>query len=250
LTQSIFSKEEFGVKMKSSFRNFAIAAIAAIAMTAAAAVDAQTPTLTAGTNPVIAASAIADPVIAETTLPNFFSKTPESASSSSLGFVMPVPARQPNRNIGAKALSLFAWPGYGMAGDSRDEDEQGLKTILIVERGTAFFDGASTYIMLDTPYLPNAIRAIEADPLLTLFGNRNKVGVLATGSFLEVLVNHGSVAIPRMFERKLGPHAGHVARIGTILADGTLSMVHIQLAIFNLKNTARLMQSVNAVKGN
>jgi hypothetical protein len=137
-----------------------------------------------------------------------------------------------------------------MLGDSRDEDEQGLKTILLVERGTALFDGASTYVMLDTPYLPNAIRATEADPLLTLFGNRNKVGVLGSGAFLEVLVNHGSVAIPRFVERKMGLRAGHIARISTFLVDGTLSMVHIQLAVFNLKNTARLMQSVSTVNGN
>jgi hypothetical protein len=223
--------------MKSSFRNLAIAAIAVIA---AAAAHAQAPALTAGT----------DPAIAETIPLNLFPEAPESASASWSAFVMPVPVRQPRRNLGARALGLFAWPGYGMTGDSRDEDEQGLKTVLIVERGTALFDGASTYIMLDTPYLPNAIRATEADPLMTLFGNRNKVGVLGSGSFLELLLNHGSVAIPRFVERKLGPQAGNVARITTILADGTLSMVHIQLAIFNLKNTARLMQSVNAVNGN
>ena len=112
------------------------------------------------------------------------------------------------------------------------------------------FDGASTYIMLDTPYLPNAIHATEADPLLTLFGNRNKVGVLATGSFLEILVNGGSVAMPFVIERKMGARAGHIATITTILADGALSMVHIQLAIYNLKGTARLLQSVNAVNEN
>jgi hypothetical protein len=229
--------------MKSSFRNLAIVAMVVIAP---ATVHAQTLALNPGTNP-----AIANPVIAETTLPNLFSRAAEPASSSLLAaFVMPVPVRQPRRNPGTRALGLFAWPGYGMLEDSRDEDEQGLKTILLVERGTALFDGASTYIMLDTPYLPNAIRAAEADPLMTLFGNRNKVGVLASGSFLEVLVNHGSVAIPRIVERKLGARAGHIARIGTFFVDGTVSMVHIQLAIFNLKNTARLMQSVNAVKGN
>jgi hypothetical protein len=223
--------------MKSHLRNLFIAGLAAIA---AAAMHAQVPVLTAWSAPVIA----------ETTPPHIFPEAPEPASASSSAFVMPIPVRQRKRNLGTKALSLFAWPGYGMTGDSRDEDRQGLKTILVVERGTALLDGASTYIMLDTPYLSNAIRATEADPLLTLFGNRNKVGVLGSGSFLEVLVNHGSVAIPRMFERKLGPHAGNVARIATILADGTLSMVHIQLAIFNLKNTARLMQSVKAVNGN
>jgi len=223
--------------MKSHLCNLAIAGLTAIA---AAATYAQVPALTAG-------SAL---VIAETTPPHIFPEAPEPASASSSAFVMPVPPRQPKRNIGAKALSLFAWPGYGMTGDSRDEDEQGLKTMLIIERGTAFFDGASTYIMLDTPYLPNAIHATEADPLLTIFGNRNEVGVLATGSFLEVLVNDGSVAIPRMVERKMGARAGHIARITTILADGALSMVHIQLAIYNLKGTARLMQSVNAVNGN
>jgi hypothetical protein len=53
-----------------------------------------------------------------------------------------------------------------------------------------------------------------------------------------------------MVQSKMGARAGHVARIGAFFADGALSMVHIQLAIFNLTNTARLMQSVNAVKGN
>jgi hypothetical protein len=223
--------------MKSHLRNLAIAGIGAIG---AITVSAQAPTPSAAPAPVIAKS---------TPPPSLWPDTPESVSASA-AFVMPVPVRQPKRNLGTKALSLFAWPGYSMTGNSRDEDEQGLKTILIVERGTALFDGASTYLMLDTPYLPNAIRATEADPLLTLFGNRNKVGVLGSGSFLEVLVNHGSVAIPRFVERKMGLRAGHIVRIGMIFADGTLSMVHIQLAIFNLQNNARLMQSVNAVNGN
>lgn len=226
----------------------ALVLLAVIAIFAASKLPAQT------LNPV------PQSVVAESIAPpSLWPDAPEPASSSSSStssfvassaFIMPVPTRQPKRNLGAKALGLFAWPGYRMASDSRGEDEQGLKTMLLIERGTAFLDGASTYIMLDTPVLPNAIHATEADPLLTMFGNRNKAAVLATGSFLEVLVNHGSVAIPHIFERKLGPHAGHVARISSILANGTLSMVHIQLGIYNLKNTARLMQSVNAAKAN
>jgi hypothetical protein len=231
----------------------AIVLLAAIAIFAASKLPAQTFT-------PAPQSAIAEVAVAESSTPaSLWPDAPEPASSSSSlssssmsasAFIMPVPPRQPKRNLGAKTLGLFAWPGYGMLSDSRDEDEQGLKTMLAIERGTAFLDGASTYIMLDTPYLPNAIHATEADPLLTMFGNRNKAAILATGSFVEVLVNDGSVAIPRIFERKVGPHAGHIARIATILADGTLSMVHIQLSIFNLKNTARLMQSVNAAKAN
>jgi hypothetical protein len=223
--------------MKSHLRNLAIAGIAGIGAITASA---QAPTPTAGPASVIAKA---------TAPSSLWPDAPEPVSASS-AFVMPVPVRQPRRNLATRALGLLAWPGYGMLGDSRGEDEQGLETILLVERGTALFDGASTYIMLDTPYLPNAIRATEADPLLTLFGNRNKVGVLGSGAFLEVLVNHGSVAIPSFVERKMGLRAGHIARISTFLVDGTLGMVHIQLAIFNLKNTARLMQSVNAVKGN
>jgi hypothetical protein len=227
----------------------AIALLAALALFAASKLPAQTLSFTAA------------PVLAEsTTPPSLWPNAPEPSSSSSSSsassfaassaFIMPVPPRQPKRNLSTKALSLFAWPGYGMIGDSHDDAEQGLKTMLAIERGTAFLDGVSTYIMLDTPVVPGAIHSTEADPLLTLFGNRNKAAILATGSFLEVLANDGSVAIPRLVQRKMGARAGHVARIATILADGTLSMVHIQLGIYNLKNTARLMQSVNAVKAN
>jgi hypothetical protein len=223
--------------MKSNLRNFAISGIVAIG---ALTVQVQAQAPIAALAPAIAESA---------TPPGLWPDAPEPMSASA-AFVMPVPVRRPRRNLAAKALGLLAWPGYGMLDDSRDEDQQGLKTILIVERTTAVFDGASTYIMLDTPYLPNAIHATEADPLLTLFGNRNKVGVLATGSFLEILVNGGSVAIPFVIERKMGARAGHIATITTILADGALSMVHIQLAIYNLKGTARLLQSVNAVNEN
>lgn len=223
--------------MKSHLRSIAISGIVAIS---AITIPAQAQTPIAAPAPVIAES---------TTPPGLWPDAPEPLLASA-AFIMPVPIRQPRRNLATRARSLFAWPGYGMTGDSRDEDQQGLKTILLVERGTALFDGASTYIMLDTPYLPNAIHASEADPLMTLFGNRNKLGVLASGSFLEILVNGSSVAIPRTIERKMGARAGHIASITTILADGALSMVHIQLAIYNLKGTARLMQSVNAVNGN
>jgi hypothetical protein len=227
----------------------AIVILAALGLFAASKMSAQTPAFTAA------------PVLAESTTPSsLWPDAPEAAYSSSSSnsssfaassaFVMPVPSRQPKRNLGEKALRLFAWPGYGMIADSREQDEQGLKTMLAIERGTAYLDGVSTYIMLDTPVYPNAIRSAEADPLLTLFGNRNKVGVLATGSLLEVAVNGSSAAIPRLVQSKMGARAGHVARIGVFFADGALSMVHIQLAIFNLKNTARLMQSVNAAKAN
>jgi hypothetical protein len=237
----------------------ALVLLAAIALFAASKLPAQTITpapQSAGAEVTIAQSSIAE----STTPPSLWPDAPEPASSSSSlaassfaassAFIMPVPQRKPKINIGAKALSLFAWPGYGMLSDSRNEDEQSLKTMLAIERGTAYLDGVSTYIMLDTPVYPNAIHAAEADPLLTVFGNRNKVAVLATGSLLEVAVNGSSAAIPRMVQSKMGARAGHVARIATILADGTLSMVHIQLAIYNLKNTARLMQSVNAAKAN
>ena len=104
--------------------------------------------------------------------------------------------------------------------------------------------------MLDTPYLPNAIRATEGNHLLTLFGNRNKVGVLGSGVLLEVLLNGGSVVIPHFIERKLGKRSGEAARFAAFFLDGTLTAVHIQLATFNLTNRAKLMQSVNAVQGN
>jgi hypothetical protein len=233
-----FQKRKDSVpKMKSHLRNFAISGIVAIS---AITIPAQAQAPIAAPAPLIAES---------TTPPRLWPDAPEPMSASA-AFVMPVPVRQPRRNLATKALGLFAWPGYAMLGDARDEDQQGLKTILLIERGTALFDGASTYIMLDTPYLPNAIHASEADPLMTLFGNRNKLGVLGSGSFLESLVNGGSVAIPQLIDRKMGARAGHIACITTILADGALSMVHIQLAIYNLKGTARLLQSVNAVNGN
>ena len=238
----------------------ALVLLALIAVFAASKLPAQTPPLAAAS---VLSESIAPPSLwpdaPEAASASTFASSSSAASASSFAasslagsaaFIMPVPQRKPKSNLGNKALSLFAWPGYGPLAGSRDEDEQGLKTMLAIERGTAYLDGVSTYIMLDTPVYPNAIHAAEADPLLTLFGNRNKAGVLATGSFLEVLVNGGSVAIPRMVQSKMGARAGHVARIGAFFADGALSMVHIQLAIFNLKNTARLMQSVNAAKAN
>jgi hypothetical protein len=134
--------------------------------------------------------------------------------------------------------------------ERRNNDLEQIQAVaLVAERASSIFDGASTYIMLDTPYLPDAIRATEADKMLTLFGDRNKAGVLASGSVLELAYNGASVAIPHVLDRRLGRNVGDSARVATIFSSAILTAVHINLAIYNLKNTSKLMQSVKAVNG-
>jgi hypothetical protein len=136
-----------------------------------------------------------------------------------------------------------------MIGKPSDESQGDLRAMIVAERVASIFDGATTYGMLDTPFLPDAIQATEGDPLLNTFGNRNKVGVLASGAALELALSASSAAIPRFIERRMGKRAGEAASFGTFALNGALTLVHIELGVYNLQNTARLMKSVKAVNG-
>jgi hypothetical protein len=190
--------------------------------------------------------------VAEVASPNPLPDAPEPAvSSAPIVELRPEALRpeRPARTLSSRALGIFAYPGYGMLDQRNNDLEQIEGAALVAERASSVFDGASTYIMLDTPFLPDAMQATEADPMLTLFGNRNKVGVLASGAALELAFNGASVAIPHILDRTLGKNVGDPARVGTIFAAAILTVVHIHLAIYNLQNTAKLMQSVKAVNG-
>lgn len=192
-----------------------------------------------------------DSLVAESTPFMILPDAPESEPTSA-AFVLTPPAprlERPKPAIGTRALGLFAWPGYGMMGKPADDAQNASRVLMVAERAASIFDGATTYVMLDTPFLPDAIKATEGDPLLKAFGNRSKVGVLASGAALELLVSCSSVAIPRFVERRFGNGAGEAASIGTFLLNGALTLVHVELGVYNLKNTATLMQSVKAVNG-
>lgn len=70
----------------------------------------------------------------------------------------------------------------------------------------------------------------EADPLNTLFGSRNRLGVFASMTGWELGFSYASVAAPRWFEhtRLLNP-----ARIAAIVGGGVLIGFRVRTSIRN-----------------
>ncbi len=146
------------------------------------------------------------------------------------------PYRPPTPTFAHKALSAFAEPGYGLV----DLNEQGKiakvhKIVLVAERATSLFDGATTYAFLNVPRVNGeGYKVAESDPLLTLFGNRSKGGILGSGAFLELLYSEANGVVPVFIEKKMGPKAGKRTRLALILAGCALTELHVQLGVQNL----------------
>lgn len=124
---------------------------------------------------------------------------------------------------------------------------------LIVNRGASSFDGYSTYKFLDLPSIPpytvyaangsetayGGTDAIpEGDPLLTLFGDRSKFGVLASGAVLQTAYDYGNAHFPRLVEKRFGKKGKVAATVAMIALNGWSSQLHIRYGVHNLKNIA------------
>jgi hypothetical protein len=75
-------------------------------------------------------------------------------------------------------------------------------------------------------------RCHEADPLNTLFGNRNQLGVLSSMTAWELGSSYASVAIPRWFEHT---RYRKPARIAALLGDSLFAADRARTFVRNLQ---------------
>lgn len=130
-----------------------------------------------------------------------------------------------------KTLQVIAWPAYGIVPtrDSAGGDHGALgraeEFVLAGERFGFLADMATTERGLRA-------RCHEADPLNTLFGNRNQLGVLSSMTAWELGSSYASVAIPRWFEHT---RYRKPARIATILGGSFLAADRVRTSVRNFK---------------
>jgi hypothetical protein len=85
---------------------------------------------------------------------------------------------------------------------------------------------------LATTELGLRARCHEADPLNTLFGNRNQLGVLSSMTAWELSSSYAWVAIPRWFEHT---RYRKPARIAAILGSGFFAADRVRATVRNFQ---------------
>jgi hypothetical protein len=130
-----------------------------------------------------------------------------------------------------KTLKVIAWPAYGVV-PTRDSSAgnhgahgRTEEFVLAGERFGFLADMATTERGLRS-------RCHEADPLNTLFGNRNQPGVLSSMTAWELGSSYASVAIPRWFERT---RYRKPARILAVLGGSFLVAERVRTSIRNFQ---------------
>ncbi|MGO9493186.1 MAG: hypothetical protein ACLPH3_06325 [Terracidiphilus sp.] len=133
------------------------------------------------------------------------------------------PTPQPTRS--EKVLRAFAWPAYGLSPrfTPTEEDRSKLgrteKFVLAGERLSFMADATTTQLGLSQGH--------ESDPLNSLFGSTNRVGVLGSMTAWEMGFSYTSVAVPRWLEHTRFHKAAQVVAIagGAALTGFRVKMV-------------------------
>ena len=130
-----------------------------------------------------------------------------------------------------RALHALAWPAYGVVpGRGSATGDHGAlgrtqELVLAGERFGFLADMATTELGLRA-------RCHEADPLNTLFGNRNQLGVLSSMTAWELGSSYASVAIPGWFEHT---RYSKPARIAAILGSSVFAVDRARTSVRNFK---------------
>jgi len=161
-------------------------------------------------------------------------RTQEPVNASLFAITRPTfPAKQETVASLDKTFRVIAWPAYGIvpSRDSAMGDHGALgrteESVLVGERFGFLADLATTELGLRS-------RCHEADPLNTLFGNRNQLGVLSSMTAWDLGSSYASAAIPRWFEHTRYRKPARVAALlgGSLFAAdrGRTSLRNLQIA--------------------
>ena len=125
-----------------------------------------------------------------------------------------------------RAFSLAAWPGYGMTLRDRTVLGKTQRGILAGERAAFAFDLSTS----GTGVSPGS-KICEGDPLNTLFGNRNKMGIYSSMLGWEMGYSYSAAVVPHWFE-----HTKYrkPVRIIAMVFGGFLIEEHVRSGACNL----------------
>ncbi len=149
----------------------------------------------------------------------------EEASFIELSAPKPQAARSDKAD---KALRIFTWPAYSMsprfapAEEDRSKLARTEEFVLAGERLGFLADATTTQLGMNQGH--------EGDPLNTLFGSNNRVGVLGSMTAWELGFSYSSVAVPRWFEHTRYHKA---AQIFAIAGGSALAGFRVKMAMQN-----------------
>ena len=126
-----------------------------------------------------------------------------------------------------RIFSLAAWPGYGMTLNDRTALGKMQRGIFLGERAAFSFD-LSTSGMGVSP----SSKICEGDPLNTLFGNRNKMGIYGSMSGWEMGYSYSAAVVPHWFEHTKYRKPAHVI---AMVFGGFLIEEHVRSGVCNIQ---------------
>ena len=151
----------------------------------------------------------------------------EEASFIELSAPKPQAARSDKAD---KALRIFTWPAYSMSPKFAPTQEDRSKLARTEEFGLAgerlgfLADATTTQLGMNQGH--------EGDPLNTLFGSNNRVGVLGSMTAWELGSSYTSVAVPRWLQhtRYRTP-----ARMAAIVGESVFAAQRVRVSIRNFQ---------------
>ena len=138
------------------------------------------------------------------------------------------PAPKPKATRLDKTLRILTWPAYSFTPrySFPDEDRSKLarteEFVLAGERLGFLADATTTQMGLSQGH--------EADPLNTMFGSNNRVGVLGSMTAWEMGFSYASVTVPRWFDHT---RYRRTARIAAIAGGAALTGFRARMVVQN-----------------
>lgn len=121
------------------------------------------------------------------------------------------PAPQPQKHRLDKTLRILTWPAYSLTPKYAGIDEEQSKLgrteqfVLATERLGFLADATTTELGLSNGH--------ESNPMNTMFGSNNRVGVLSSMTAWELGFSYSSVVVPHWFEHTRYRKAARIAAI-------------------------------------
>src|SRR5579863_10354201 len=126
-----------------------------------------------------------------------------------------------------RILTATAWPGYGMWENDPSRLAPVQRCMLVTERAGFVLDIIST---------ERGLRAhnyfVERDPMNTLFGKSNVLGVLGSMTAWEMGYSYASFQVPKLLQRA---RLRNTARVSAVLLNGILVEERLQASVCNLR---------------
>ena len=149
-------------------------------------------------------------------------------------------AQSPDFSVPKKHIipMIFNYPGYNITNDNKQ------RKMLFIERSTFLLDETTTYIAINkTPKIitladgsNHTFPLQEGNPIMSIFGNRNTIGILGSGIFWDSVYNISTSELYKYSDHHYSNKTRKVIHAGIIIIGCYYTEEHIRAGLTNINN--------------